>query len=316
MKRRICLILVLLTLLSAFAGCKKSSRPKDGAFSVVVTVYPAYDWLRNVLGDRAEQFDIKVLQDSGVDLHSYQPSTGDILRITECDLFIYVGGVSDGWVTDALAQKTNETMQVICLMDVLGERAVTEEFVEGMEAEPEEDAETDEHVWLSLRNAELFTEQICRSLCSLDSDNAETYRANAASYCEKLQALDAAYTTALANCAKDTLLFADRFPFRYLVEDYGLTYYAAFAGCSAESEAGVSTVLFLSEKLKELKLPVILILENSDERLARTVLETAGLELPILRLNSMQSVTTASAEGDYLDMMQQNLAVLKTALEG
>lgn len=211
--------------------------------SVVTTIFPQYDWTRAVIGDQAENFDLTILLDDGVDLHSYQPTVDDLIRLGSCDLFIYVGGESDAWVEDALKEAVNPDMIVIDLLDAMGDAAKEEEIVEGMEAEDEEGEdeeeglEYDEHVWLSLRNASVLTQTVADAIAEIDPENAEIYKANAAAYIEQLQALDAEYQAAVDGSAVKTLLFADRFPFRYLTDDYGLDYYAAFAGCSAESEA-------------------------------------------------------------------------------
>ena len=304
-----------------------SSAPDTGAeesasedpIKIVASVFPAYDWARNVIGDAAGA-DLTLLVDSGVDLHSYQPSVEDILTISTCDLFIYVGGESDGWAADALAQAVNKDMVVINLLDELGSRAREEEIVEGMEAEEEEEEEgaLDEHVWLSLKNAEVLTEAIEKALAGIDPENASAYEANLAAYTEKLSALDAAYAGAVEEASHDTVLFGDRFPFRYLTEDYGLKYYAAFAGCSAETEASFETILFLADKVDELGLSCILTIDGSDQKIAGTVAQTAKSGEPeILTLNSIQSITREDMEAGttYLSVMEENLEVLKKALQ-
>ncbi|HOG02314.1 MAG TPA: metal ABC transporter substrate-binding protein, partial [Clostridia bacterium] len=239
-----------------------------------------------------------------------------------CDLFIYVGGESDAWVDDALKEAVNKNMIVLNLMDILGERAKAEETVEGMQAEEEEgeageEPEYDEHVWLSLRNASVFCDAIAGALATLDPGNAETYRANCEAYIEKLGALDAGYESAVQNAKLKTVLFADRFPFRYLADDYGLTYYAAFVGCSAETEASFETVVFLAGKADELGLPAVLVIENSDGKIAKAIASNiSNPDIPILTMDSMQSVTSADAAGGktYLGIMQGNLETLRRAL--
>ena len=309
------------------AETEASKAPDTGAeesasgdsIRVVASVFPAYDWARNVIGDAAGA-DLTLLVDSGVDLHSYQPSVEDILTISTCDLFIYVGGESDGWAADALAQAVNEDMVVINLLDALGSRAREEEIVEGMEEKEEEEEEgaLDEHVWLSLKNAAVLTEAIEKALAEIDPENASLYEANLAAYLEKLSTLDAAYAGAVKEGAHDTLLFGDRFPFRYLTEDYGLKYYAAFAGCSAETEASFETILFLADKVDELGLSCILTIDGSDQKIAGTVAQTAKSGEPeILTLNSIQSITKEDMEAGttYLSVMEENLEVLKKALQ-
>jgi zinc transport system substrate-binding protein len=244
----------------------------------------------------------------------------DIYKISTCDLFIYVGGESDKWVPDALAQAQNKDMKVVCLLDELGSAAKEEEALEGMEAEEEEEEDGpayDEHVWLSLRNARTLCAAIRDAMNELDNDEGKIYESNCKAYTDRLGRLESDYAEALEHSARKTLVFADRFPFRYLAEDYGLQCWAAFSGCSAETEAIFETVNFLVNKVDELQLPYVMKLESSDSRLAETVIaNTQGKNARILSLNSIQSVTAQDvAEGaSYLDIMEQNLEVLKTAL--
>ena len=315
---------LLLTFVLFLSLCPVSGLAGEaGKIRVVTTIFPIYDWVREVAGD-SENAEITLLLDSGVDLHSFQPSAQDILKVATCDLFICVGGESDEWAEDALAEAVNPDMVVISLVEALGENAKAEEIVEGMQAEEEEEEgeegeeeEIDEHVWLSLRNAQVFTSAIADALAQKDSANADSYRANAEAYGAKLAALDAAYAGAVDSAAHKTLLFGDRFPFRYLTDDYGLTYYAAFAGCSAETEASFETVIFLAKKTDELQLPAVLTIEGKDHRIAETIIgSTADKNRKLLTLNSMQGTTANDIEqgATYLKIMEDNLAVLKEAL--
>lgn len=290
---------------------------------VVTTIFPAYDWVRNVAGAQADALDLTLLLDGGVDLHSYQPSAQDIAAIADCDLFVYVGGASDAWVDEALQGASNPDRQVLNLMELLGSRVYEEETVEGMEPEDHDhaegedhDHETDEHIWTSLRNAAELSAAIGDALGWLDPAHAADYTANAAAYGEKLGALDADYAAVVEAAPCKTLLFGDRFPFRYLVEDYGLSYYAAFPGCSAETEASFETVAFLAGKVAELDLPAVLTIEGSDGKIARTIQQSAGGDRAVLTLDSLQAATTADAAAgtSYLSVMQQNLDVLRQAL--
>lgn len=290
---------------------------------VVTTIFPAYDWVRNVAGAQADVLDLTLLLDGGVDLHSYQPSAQDIAAIADCDLFVYVGGASDAWVDEALQGASNPDRQVLNLMELLGSRVYEEETVEGMEPEDHDhaeaedhDHETDEHIWTSLRNAAELSAAIGDALGRLDPAHAADYTANAAAYGEKLGALDADYAAVVEAAPCKTLLFGDRFPFRYLVEDYGLSYYAAFPGCSAETEASFETVAFLAGKVAELDLPAVLTIEGSDGKIARTIQQSAGGDRAVLTLDSLQATTTADAAAgtSYLSVMQQNLDVLRQAL--
>ena len=509
MKKMIPLFLVLTMAVGLLAGCGKKNAAETGEsdsnrLSVVTTIFPEYDWVKEILGDKAESTDLTMLLDNGVDLHSYQPTADDIVKISDCDLFIYVGGESDKWVDDALKEATNKDMKVIDLLEVLGDSVKTEETVEGMQetehahdhskevstfedhevqdrslsdwagswqsaypfaldgtlddafaamaeegemtadeyktyyqngyktditniniegdhiaftyedgkkvgsdykyigyyiqnwstgtkaamyrfeavdrtsgapiyiefndhmiesaapehfhirmsnesfdaiVDPEKswptffpadmtgedlcehmeghghdhdhEEEADEHVWLSLKNAKTLVRAISDALQELDPDNKDTYAANTSAYIEKLSALDGAYQSAVDGAARKTVLFGDRFPFRYLVDDYGLRYYAAFAGCSAESEASFETVSFLAKKVDELKLPCVLTIEGKNHKIAETIVEnTAEKNQKILTMDSMQSTTSEDvANGTtYLSVMEQNLSMLKEAL--
>lgn len=334
-------VLMIAVTLAACGGRNKGGNGDGGSaekLKIVATIFPQYDWARQILGDEIEHAELTLLQDSGVDLHSYQPTTDDIVRISSCDLFIYTGGESDDWVADVLATAKNDAMVVINLLDVLGDAVKEEEVIEGMEDdhdhedeedhedgedhdhEEEEDhehGEPDEHVWLSLRHAQTFCAYISARLGDLDPERADVYQTNAAAYNEKLAALDGKYAEAAANAAYDTLLFGDRFPFRYLVDDYGLGYYAAFSGCSAETEASFETVVFLANKTDELGLKSVMVIETSDQSIAKTVIENAkGIDRKILVLNSLQSVSALdiASGASYLAIMESNLDVLREAL--
>ena len=335
MKRIFPLFLALAVAVSLLAGCGKKNATESGEsesdkLRVVATIFPGYDWVHQIMGDRAAAADLTMLLDNGVDLHSYQPTTDDIIKVFDCDLFIYVGGESDGWAENALKTAANKDIKVVSLLEVLGERVKTEEIVEGMQDadhahahdhEHEHDhgheEEADEHVWLSLKNAAVLIGAISNALQELDPDNKGIYAANASAYIEKLSALDGAYQSAVDGAARKTVLFGDRFPFRYLVDDYGLRYYAAFAGCSAETEASFETVSFLAKKVDELGLPCVLTIEGKNHKLAETIVRsTAGKNQKVLTMDSMQSMTSKDAANGatYLSVMEQNLSVLKEAL--
>ncbi|MBQ7562684.1 MAG: zinc ABC transporter substrate-binding protein [Lachnospiraceae bacterium] len=298
----------------------------SGKKKIVATIFPEYDWTRNILGENPGGAELTLLVDNGVDLHSFQPSAEDILKISTCDLFIYVGGESDEWVEDVLKEANNSDMIVIDLMNELGEAVQEEEVVEGMEADAEDEEETeyDEHVWLSLKNAIRFCESISDALCKLDPENQDTYQSNLKAYSDKLAELDRDYQEAVSAGTTDTILFGDRFPFRYLTEDYGLKYYAAFAGCSAETEASFKTIAFLAQKIDELSLPAIFTIDGSDQRLAASIIQmTASKDQEILVLDSMQSITLKTTSNNtsdntsetYLSIMERNLEVLKEGLK-
>ena len=336
MKKIIALLLVLLMTAGMLAGCGKQkdddTTDRTDKLSIVTTIFPEYDWVREILGDKADNADVTMLLDNGVDLHSYQPTADDIVKISDCDLFIYVGGESDGWVEDALKNATNKDMKVVNLLEVLGDKVKNEEVVEGMQEEEHEhedgeeheegeehehEEEADEHVWLSLKNAEVLVGTISNALQEVDPGNKDAYAANADAYVKKLSALDAEYQTAVDNAARKTVLFGDRFPFRYLVDDYGLNYYAAFVGCSAETEASFETISFLAKKVDELKLPCVLTIEGKNHKIAETIVKnTAPKSQKILTMDSMQSTTSndVASGTTYFSVMEKNLAVLKEAL--
>lgn len=341
MKKITALLLALFMLVGVLAGCgKQNDTNQTDKLSIVTTIFPEYDWVREILGDKADNAEITMLLDNGVDLHSYQPTADDIVKISDCDLFIYVGGESDEWVEDALRNAANRNMKVINLLEVLGDSVKTEEIVEGMQEEEHEhedaeehehedahahedaeehehEEETDEHVWLSLKNAKMLVRVISKALQELDPDNKDIYAANADAYVKKLSALDAEYQAAVDAASNKTILFGDRFPFRYLVDDYGLRYYAAFVGCSAETEAGFETISFLAKRVDEWKLPCVLTIEGAQHKIAETIVRnTTAKNQRVLTMDSMQSTTSKDVKNGttYLSVMEKNLSVLKEAL--
>lgn len=346
MKKYISVLLALVMTVLCFTACGSKSADNSAADSpqttsensseaetssdkklkIVTTIFPEYDWVKQILGDESSNADLTMLLDDGVDLHSYQPTAEDIAKISDCDLFIYVGGESDAWVDDALKEAVNKNMKVINLLDVLGSTVKEEEVVEGMEAEEEEEEsedgeeepEYDEHVWLSLKNAQTLCEKIGSDLAELDSANAAVYEKNTEDYVEVLSELDKKYQDTVDAASRKTLLFGDRFPFRYMVDDYGLDYYAAFVGCSAETEASFETISFLAKKVDELGLKNVMTIEKSDQKIAKTIIEnTKDKNQKILTLDSMQSTTSEDvANGTtYFSVMSDNLNVLSEALQ-
>ena len=316
MKRLLLILLCVLLTLGAFSGCAAGNTTADGKIKIVATTFPLYDWVRQIAGQDAQ---IVMLLDKGVDLHSYQPTADDIAQIKTCDMFLYVGGESDRWTGDALQDAVKPDRIALSMMETLGDAARREEVVEGMESEEEEEGEPeyDEHVWLSVKNAARLCRAIADALKKILPDRKDSIEKNAAAYIEKLSALDADYQAAADGAKVRTLLFGDRFPFRYLTEDYGLSYYAAFSGCSAETEASFKTVVFLAGKADELGLRTILTIDSSDGAIARTIRNTTKTkDQDILTLDSMQSMTAAgvAAGKTNLSVMEQNLDVLKKAM--
>ena len=334
MMKKVIAVFLSLALMASLALTAEAAEEKT--IRVVTTIFPIYDWVREISGDNST-VELTMLLDNGVDLHSYQPTAADMMKIAACDVFIHVGGESDEWVEDALQEAVNKDMIVVNLVDAMGEDIKTEEIVEGMEHEHDEDEEhehgeahaedgdhdhdheeeADEHVWLSLRNAQKLADAISEALAQADPAHGESFRANAAAYCEKLAALDREYSQAVETASFKTLVFGDRFPFRYLTDDYGLAYYAAFAGCSAETEASFRTIVFLAQKTDELGLPAVMTIEGAHHKIAETIVEnTSAKDQKILTLNSMQGTTTADVQSGatYLSIMEENLDVLKQAI--
>ena len=357
------LLSIFMVALFSLVACNDSSEKKQEKtkLSIVTTIYPEYDWLKEILGTRADSVVLTLLMKNGVDLHSYKPTAQDIAKIASADMIVYVGGESDEWIKDALEATPKKGRSEINLMEALGDRVKAEEVVEGMEAEHhhdenaeelehehhsehaphhskqakglahydehaethehhdhEHEIENDEHVWLSLKNAEILVQKITVELAKLDLAHASIYKDNAADYIARIKSLDDNYRTAIKSASRTTVLFGDRFPFRYLVDDYGLKYYAAFVGCSAESEASFETIAFLAGKMDSLSLPAIFTIEKGNKKIANAVLAASknSKEAQILTINSMQSVTEQQiAEGEsYLSIMQSNLEILKKAL--
>lgn len=306
----------------------ESNSEETKKLSIVTTIFPAYDWVKQVVGDN-KNVEISFLIDKGVDLHSYQASAADIAKITDSDLFVYVGGESDDWAEDII--KENPNLKYINMVDSIGEAALAEELVEGMQDEEEHDNESeehaneegeheegeeeiDEHVWLSIKNAETIVSAIEAKLAEIDPDNKAEYEKNANDYLAKLDELDKEYKDTLSSIQNKTIIVGDRFPFRYLVNEYGIKYYAAFKGCDAGSEASFETVKFLANKMDELNMTDIFIIDGSKGDLAKTIVEnTKDKNAKVLVLDSMQS-TKSSDNANYLDIMKKNLEVLKEVL--
>ena len=341
MKKVASIAILFFALAILLTACNTESEKKDSApkkISIVATIYPQYDWIKNILGERINDVDLKLLIKNGTDLHSYKPSAQDIATIAKADLVVYVGGESDEWIEKALAATPKDGRIALNLMKALGDHVKKEEIVEGMQAEEEhhehakvtepveatsehhhhEEVENDEHIWLSLKNAWILVNALAQSLSKVDSANSSIYTANAILYNAKLWEMDKEFATATSDASQKTVLFGDRFPFLYLTKEYGLTYYAAFAGCEAETEASFKTIRFLAHKLDQLGLPAVCTIEGSDQRLAETIISNTGAgDQKILTLNSMQAVTAddAKAGQTWLGIMEENLSVLQEALQ-
>lgn len=318
MKRFIVLLLAVLFAV-ALTGCGNESEPRGGKkIGVVATIFPPYDFAREIAGDRA---DVSMLLPPASESHSFEPTPRDIIEIQDCDVFIHVGGESDEWVKGVLESMDTSRMQVVTLMDCV--RVVEEETVEGMEKETEEEltgdgereeAENDEHVWTSPRNAELIVRKISDALSKADPANAGAYRRNTTGYLARLRELDNEFRDVVDNAKRKTIVFGDRFPFRYFTDAYGLEYFAAFPGCSTETEANAATVRFLIDKVSSEKIPVVFHIELSNEDMANTISEGTGAN--VLLLHACHNISKADFESgkSYIDLMKGNVEALKKAL--
>ena len=327
----VCLVLML------FTSCTQAEAGVEHRINIVTTIFPSYDWAKQIIGDNANNFNLSFLTDSGVDLHSYQPTVSDITRIISSDIFIYVGGKSDEWITSILSNATNANMITINLMAVLGEAMMLNEHHHDCEHHHHHDCDhhhhdcehhhhhdcdyhhlihEDEHIWLSLNFAKILSTAIAEAIIQLDPSNAELYYINLETYIKKLSDLNARYQDMVESATTTTLLFADRFPFFHLLNDFGLTHYAAFPGCSAETEASFSTIAFLIGRINDLGLTNILVTESSDHALARTISRDSVMNPQIRVLDSMQSVTSRDVQDGvtYLSIMENNLTILRATL--
>ena len=328
MKKHISVILTAVLAAVCLSACGKSGKTEDAGaseLSVVATIVPPYDFTRQIAGDDA---DVIMLLSPGAESHSYEPTPQDIKTIQSCDLFIYTGGESDVWVEDILSSMGDQMPETLRLVDCVP--TVTEEIVEGMEHGHEEhedhgdhedleehedhEEETDEHVWTTPQNAIKIVENITSKLCEMDPDNAGSYEKNSAGYIEQLEMLDASFREVVGQAERRTILFGDRFPFRYFADEYGLDYYAAFPGCSDETEASAATVAFLINKVNEEQIPVIFTIERSNGKLADSICEATGAEKRILY--SCHNVTRNQLDSGatYLSMMMENVESLRAAL--
>lgn len=341
--KKIILLILSIFLLIFFTSCNKDKKNyeaelnnnvyayseilknKEGKqLTVICTVFPVYDWCRNIIGgEENERFRLELMMKKGTDMHNFQPSVADLARLNSADLVFYIGGESDKWIEEALAVSKNKSQIRISLMKNMEELMKSVELnslyrdfkllEEDHFCEIEQDegeSEYDEHIWLSLNKANMASQIFYGIFSQLDSVNRDTYQENEIVFEEALKKLDKQFRIALAE--KPVLLFADRFPFKYFTADYDLPYYAAFPGCSAETEASFSTVISLSEKIKENNLKTIYILENSNTKLADQIIETAGTSTKVKVLNSLQSISESEIRNGvtYLKLMGENLEVL------
>lgn len=300
------LIAILLCLCLMLCGCTaQPEKPHDETkLQIVCTSFPAYDFAREIAGDRAE---LTLLIKPGSEVHSYEPTPKDMIRIQESDLFICNGGESEQWAETLITPKLNTIYMMDCVDTV-------EESADGIYNAEDGEPELDEHVWTSPLNAIKISEEICNALCKLDTDNAEAYKTNFTAYKAQLTALDREFRQVIKNSGKHTLVFADRFPMRYFALEYGLDCYAAFPGCSSETEPSAKTVAYLIDRVREDKIPVVLYMEFSNQKMADVICEDTGCrKLPFYSAHSV-SAEQFEQGVSYLDLMRINLNSLKEAL--
>ncbi len=292
--------------------CAAPALASEETLSVVCTIFPAYDFARQLAGDTAQ---VSLLLPPGSESHSYEPSPRDIIDIQEADLFLYAGGESDHWVDEILSSMGDAAPRTFRLTDCV--TLLAEETSASMEQEHdhgEEEAEMDEHVWTSPKNAMLIVEQLCAALCEIAPQNAQAYEDALSAYLTELEALDAAFEETVANGKRDLIIFGDRFPFRYFAHDYHLRYDAAFPGCSEDSEPSVRTVISLVDTIRAEQIPVIFYIEFSSRKTADVLAEETGAKE--LLFHSCHNVSAEELEGGatYLSLMWNNVAALKEAL--
>ncbi|PKM39111.1 MAG: zinc ABC transporter substrate-binding protein [Firmicutes bacterium HGW-Firmicutes-9] len=316
------LILILMAIvlsLALLSACVPTAAVEEGdGLSIVSTIFPSYDFARQITADTDAR--VTLLLQPGEEVHSFDPTSQDIIRIQNADLFLFVGGENDVWV-DGVLSGLDKSVNTFRMMDYV--TLYEEELVAGMQEEPEEadaanvdanEQEWDEHVWTAPVNAIAIVKAMTAELISLDPDNASTFQTNADAYVKQLEALDQSFREVVNASGRKTIVFADRFPVRYFVEEFGLNYYAAFPGCSAETDASAATVASLIDRVKADNIPVVFYIEMSNEQMANTVAEATGA-MPLL-FHSTHNVTKAEFEGGatYLSLMQNNVIALLAAL--
>ncbi len=316
MKNKIWISMIVITMVMTLFGCEKKETEtlenSDEKLSVITTLFPYYDFVKQIAGDKVN---VSMIVPAGMDTHSFEPTPADMITIQKADVFIYNGGDMESWVSQVLDASENKEQVTDVMMDHV--KIVVEETVEGMELEEEGEegeVEYDEHIWTSPVNAQKIVAEICTVLSKVDPENANVYQKNTDAYIVQLKDLDKEFKDVINNSDRKTIIFGDKFPLRYFAEEYGLTYYAAFPGCSTETEPSPDTVAFLIDKAKEEKVPVIYYLELSSQKIADTICEGAGAKKLLFHSCHNVSKDDFNSGVTYLELMKQNVRNLKEGL--
>lgn len=320
MKKLFSLLLVAI-LLFCLSSCAISQKSK-GKINIISSVFASYDFAKQ-LSAGVEDVEVDLLITPGTEPHSYEPSVQDMAKIKECDLFIYLGGESDEWVSSLLDTFEDDEVRTLKMIDCV--ELLEEETIEGMQSghhehhedehehEHEAEGEIDEHVWTSPVNAISICEKIKDALCEIDNEHADAYNMNFKNYKAQLAELDGDFRSTFST--EQTLVIADRFPFRYLKEEYGFDYYAAFPGCSTENDPSAATIAFLENKIEELNSTAVFYTEFSSQKVADTLCEATGVKKLMLHSCHNVSLDDFNSGKTYVDLMKQNLKNIQEALK-
>ena len=319
MRKRLFAVLLALTLAAGLCGCADRQRAEDGRLQVVCSVFPYYDFARQIGGD---DVDVTLLVAAGKETHSFEPTPLDVITLSEADVFLYNGGESEAWVDDILSAAGENIAVTLPLMPQVS--ALAEEWAEGMEGAHDEhdhethdsdDIEYDEHVWTSPVLAKALCQAICDALCQADPAHQEGYQARLTDYLAQLDQLDAAFREVVEAGHRRLLVFGDRFPLLYFCKEYGLDYRAAFHGCASDTEPSLATLKYLIDKVEDEKIPVVYTIELSSRKVADAIAETTGAK--VLTFHSCQTVSRAEFDGGatYLSLMERNVEALREGLQ-
>ena len=319
MRRRLFALLLALTLAASLCGCADRQRAEDGRLQVVCSVFPYYDFARQIGGD---DVDVTLLVAAGKETHSFEPTPLDVITLSQADVFLYNGGESEAWVDDILSAAGENIAVTLPLMPQVS--ALAEEWAEGMEGAHDEhdhethdsdDIEYDEHVWTSPVLAKALCRAICDALCQADPAHQEDYQARLTDYLTQLDQLDAAFREVVDAGHRRLLVFGDRFPLLYFCKEYGLDYRAAFHGCASDTEPSLATLKYLIDKVEDEKIPVVYTIELSSRKVADAIAETTGAK--VLTFHSCQTVSRAEFDGGatYLSLMERNVEALREGLQ-